>query len=639
MTKPDVLNILIIDDNPADLNVLNRYFRKISDLKIDLTLTDNTEESFRLCNNQHFDVVFVDYLLGNENGIEIIKKLKNLGCKSEYILLTGYGNETVVADAMRAGASDYLKKSSLSEHILEKTLKHIKQKIYSEQKIKKTESKLNYILERTYTGLAILDEHGRIEEANDSYLEMIGFSSLENIIGRSILEWAADACKADIIEAIEKCKRDENIIDFEAIFNRPDGALTYVSMNGFMEIEDDKPRILLVCKDITERKKYEQQLKQAKVKAEESDNLKSAFLANMSHEIRTPMNAIIGFADLLSQSSLSDKDREDYVKIIKESSANLLALIDDIIDLSKIEVEKIEIRKTEFAIKQIMFDLHSKFTRQKPGCIELIYDNQDKDEDVFINTDPYRFKQIMSNLLDNALKFTESGFVNFGFKLKNNQIEFYVKDTGIGIPKDKQSIIFERFRKIEDNNNKFYRGTGLGLTISKKLTGLLGGKMWVESDRNKGATFFFTLPYSPQTAAKPYDTKKESEIDAEQLDWARYKILIVEDEDLNYLFLNKLLEVTGIEMHWAKTGYQAIDFVKNNKKLDVILMDIKLPELDGLKATEEIKKFRPNLPIIAQTAYAMKGDRENILEAGCNDYVAKPIKMNELLYKLSMFLQ
>jgi PAS domain S-box-containing protein len=639
MTNSNLLNILIIDDNPADLNILNRYLKKISDLEIDLVMVDSSEEGFKQCTDTSFDVIFVDYLLGNENGIELIKKFKELGCKAEFILLTGYGSESVVAEALRAGASDYLKKSSMSEHILEKTLKHIKQKIYSEQKIKKTESKLNYILERTYTGLAILDERGRIEEANESYLAMIGFSSLDNIIGRSILEWTAESCKIDIIEVIEKCKKEENIVDFEAIFDRPDGNRTYVSMNGFMEIEDDKPRILLVCKDITERKKYEQQLKQAKIKAEESDHLKSAFLANMSHEIRTPMNAIIGFADLLSQPEITDADRNEYVKIIKESSVNLLALIDDIIDLSKIEVEKIEIQKADFELKQVMLDLFHKFNKQKPGCIELIYDNNQKDDQVYINTDPYRFKQIMNNLIDNAIKFTESGFINFGFELKEQFIQFYVKDTGIGIPKDKQDIIFERFRKIEDNSNKFYRGTGLGLTISKKLCNLLGGNMWVQSEKEKGATFYFTLPYTVKKVHKYYEMESIDNIDIVKLDWKKYKLLIVEDEDLNYLFLKKLLETTQINIFWAKNGYQAIDFVKENKNLDIILMDIKLPELDGLKATEEIKKIRPQIPIIAQTAYAMKGDRENILKAGCDDYVAKPIKVNELIFKIKQFIE
>ncbi len=636
----DTINILIIDDNPADLNIFKRYLNKIKDFNVHLTMTDNSEDGFKLCNNEKFDVIFIDYLLGNENGIDIIKKFKDLGCKSEYILLTGYGSEAVVADALRAGASDYLKKNTISVPILEKTLKHISQKIFSEQKIKKTESKLNYILERTYTGLAILDEQGRIEEANQSYLEMIGFSSMDNIIGRSILEWTAESCKTDVVDIIEKCKRDENIIDFEAIFDRPDGTQTHVSMNGFMEIEEGKPRILLVCKDITERKKYEHQLKQAKVKAEESDHLKSAFLANMSHEIRTPMNAIIGFTDLLSQPNLTEAERDEYIKIIKQSSADLLNLIDDIIDLAKIEVEKINIKKNEFLIEPVMLSVYNKFSKQKQSCVELNYVNKQKNENnesVTINTDAYRFTQILSNLIDNALKFTESGFVNFGYELKDKYIQFYVKDTGIGIPKEKQEIIFKRFRKIEDSNTKFYRGTGLGLTISKKLVELLGGKMWLESEPGKGSTFYFTLPHTVKKAVA-YNPGKSEKPDIEKLDWSAYSLLIVEDEDLNYLFLKKLLETTKIKIDWAKTGYQAIDFVKNNNKTDIILMDIKLPELDGLKATEEIKKINPSIPIIAQTAYAMKGDRENILNAGCDDYVAKPIKVDELIFKLNNYL-
>ena len=238
----------------------------------------------------------------------------------------------------------------------------------------------------------------------------------------------------------------------------------------------------------------------AKEKAEESDKLKSAFLTNVSHEIRTPMNAIIGFSDILARSDISNAERDEYLGIIQGSSSKLLNLIDDIIDLSKIEVEKINIHKAEFALKEVMLDLLSKFSNQKPSQIELNYNYNENNDHISIYTDASRFKQILGNLLDNALKFTDSGQINFGYNIRNGQkIEFYVKDTGIGIPLDKQEMIFDRFRKIEDDNARLYKGTGLGLTISKCLTKMLGWEMWLDTDYENGSLFKFTLPYIGKT--------------------------------------------------------------------------------------------------------------------------------------------
>jgi len=246
-------------------------------------------------------------------------------------------------------------------------------------------------------------------------------------------------------------------------------------------------------KDLVEERTKE--LIMANEKAKESDQLKSAFLTNVSHEIRTPMNAIIGFADLLAIPNLSDTERDEYLGIIQGSSNRLLDLINDIIDLSKIEVGKARINKAYFSLNKMMQTLLSKFSDKKAATVELIFDNQ-KAQDIDVYTDRNRLSQILSNLLDNALKFTESGHVNFGYNIKNNQIiEFYVKDTGIGISKDKQKIIFERFRKIEDDNAKLYQGTGLGLAISKSLTEMLGGEMWLASDPHKGSEFKFSLIY------------------------------------------------------------------------------------------------------------------------------------------------
>ncbi len=637
--KKNTVKILIIDDNPADSNLLKRYFSKLDSWEVQLTITSNSDDGVKKYNAENHEIIIVDYLLGNDNGIDIIKKYKDLGFRAEYILLTGYGSESVVTDALRAGASDYLNKSALTSQVLEKTLRHLYQKIESENKIKKTESKLSYILEKTSTGLAIMDENGIIIEANDSFLNMVGINSLDVLIGRKMTDWSSKESAQTIADAIIKCKEDQAITDFEITFERPGRQDSYILMNALLEKENNENKIFAICRDITERKLYEQQLKDAKIKAEEADKLKSAFLANMSHEIRTPMNAIVGFADLLGRTELKAEEREIYIKIIKTSSNSLLDLINDIIDLSKIEVEKININKIEFNVQTVLFELYSTYSSKTNENVKLIFDNQEETDSIRLTTDPLRFKQVFTNLIDNALKFTDKGTVSFGYTIKNkSKIEFYVKDTGIGIPVTKQEIIFDRFRKLEEEGSKLYRGTGLGLTISKKLIELLGGNIWLESEQGKGATFYFDLPLSKSFNAGTKEKENLTPIKIEEIDWKKNTVLIVEDEDLNYLFLEKLLKPTKIKIHRAQTGIEAIQLSKDKTGIDIILMDIKLPELDGIEATKEIKKIHPEIPIIAQTAFAMKGDEEKFMEAGCDDYISKPLKAEKLLHKLNHYL-
>ena len=638
--KEKTYSILIIDDNPADQNLLKRYIRKLEEWNIDVKSVNSSEEGLSIYKTYKPDIIIIDYLLGNETGIDVINKFKNIACKAEYVLLTGYGSETVVTDALRAGASDYLNKGDLSVQMIRKTIRHVARKIASDEIIKKTESKLSYILDKTSTGLATFDINGQLINANKSYLSMVGTNTIDNLFGKYMYQWAAASCKDDIINAIEKCKLQGFVSDFETIYVQPNGEQTYVLINALLEKDNKEDKIFAICRDITELKLYEHRLKQEKIKAEEADKLKSSFLANMSHEIRTPMNAIIGFADLLEQDNISDSERNEYLGIIKRSGTNLLVLIDDIIDLSKIEVEKIEIVKQKFDVNKVLQTILITSLKKKPTCIEINFENNKNNiEELIVNSDPFRFKQVLNNLINNALKFTEAGTISFGYKIENNNIlTFYVKDTGIGISTDKQEIIFDRFRKIEDSNAKLYRGTGLGLTISKKLIELLNGKIWVNSELGKGSTFYFTLPFKNENKIISRKQNKMTKKSIKAI-WENNLVLIVEDEDLNYLYLEKLLKFTKIKIVRAKTGIEAVEYIKNNKNTDIILMDIKLPEMDGVTATKEIRKISSEIPIIAQTAFAMKGDKDEFIEAGCNDYISKPINAEKLIELMSKLIK
>lgn len=382
------------------------------------------------------------------------------------------------------------------------------------------------------------------------------------------------------------------------------------------------------------RDKAEKELKQAKDKAEESDRLKSAFLANVSHEIRTPLNAILGFSELLTshENAIPTNEKENYIKLIFNSGNNLLKLIDDIIDISKIESNQLKIKTGSCDVRNIMNELLNHFNDLKKikekDHIEIKIDEKSDDQRIVIETDKYRFKQILSNLIDNSLKFTDTGFISFGYKVMNNQkLLFYVKDSGIGLDEKSLKWIFDRFRKVE-GNKRLYRGAGLGLTISKYLVKKLGGEIWADSNLHKGSTFNFTLPY---TKPKGRVVQKDYKPPLGYYNWSDKTILIVEDEPANIHFLEEIIKTTDANIKLAKNGIEAVETFKQNQSINAIIMDIQMPKMDGYQATQKIREISEKVPVISQTAYAFDEEIEKAMEMGMTDYIAKPIKPIKLL--------
>ncbi|MCB2197322.1 MAG: PAS domain-containing protein [Bacteroidetes bacterium] len=406
-----------------------------------------------------------------------------------------------------------------------------------------------------------------------------------------------------------------------------------------------------IASDITAQKNLMNDLLVAKEKAEESDNLKSAFLANMSHEIRTPMNGIIGFAELLKDEDLTEEDKSHYLRIIDSNSKQLLNLINDIIDVAKIEAGQLTLKKTTAEINPMLHEVFQMFKeeqkRHKKEHLKFNLILPETNNNI-IFTDVFRLKQILQNLLSNAFKFTETGTINFGYiPLSENgksYYQFFVSDSGIGIPENMIHFIFERFGQVQPQRYKNKHGTGLGLAISKGLIELLGGKIWVESETydpvNKKpghSTFYFTVPINKlqsfNSASKMENTDKK-----EMKDLKNVSILIVEDDADNLEFLRRLILKFGAQVVIAKNGEDAIKAVETDDQIKLVLMDIRLPDIDGFETTQRIKEINPQLPVIAQTAYAMYNDREICLENGCDDYMAKPLNKDILFKKINHYI-
>jgi PAS domain S-box-containing protein len=389
------------------------------------------------------------------------------------------------------------------------------------------------------------------------------------------------------------------------------------------------------------RNQLESELIKAKDKAEESDKLKTAFLANMSHEIRTPMNGILGFAEMLNDDHLNKANRKKYLNIINSNGKMLINLIDDIIDFAKIESDQVNIVQDEFSLNTLLEQVQSTFLtrtiRKDKSKVKLLTRKPFPDEKSFIRTDPIRLRQILTNLVGNAIKFTHRGSIEFGYELEDSKtIRFYVKDTGIGIPADKLQLIFERFIQADSSPSRKYGGSGLGLAISKGLVELLGGRMWAESEVAKGSTFYFTIPFV--SVSRKLEEKQESKPQRAHYNWDGKLFLIAEDDKFSFKFLEGFLKQNKAEVLRAADGRQAIEICRDNPGIDLVLMDIQMPEMNGLTATGEIKKFNPTVPIIAQTANAINEEKIRCLEAGCDDFITKPVNINELYVKIDKWL-
>ena len=410
------------------------------------------------------------------------------------------------------------------------------------------------------------------------------------------------------------------------------------------EKEKRANELLIANKELTfqnkEKEKRAAELVIAKEHAEESDRLKSAFLANMSHEIRTPMNGILGFAELLKGPGLTIEEQQEYIAIIGKSGKRMLNIINDIVDLSKIESGLMKMNIKDSNINEQIEYVYTFFKPEvEAKGMQLFFKNTLPANEAIIKTDREKMFSIFSNLIKNAIKYSNKGCIEMGYVLKtkkestiqssNKELEFYVKDTGIGIPKDRQKAVFERFVQADIEDIHAKQGPGLGLSITKAYIEMLGGKIWLESEEGKGSTFYFTIPYDNKLGVKkvPKNLFIDNEI---VVPLKKIKILIAEDDQISKLYINKAVQPFGKEILNVDNGSDAVEACHNNEDIDLVLMDIKMPIMDGYEASQKIRKFNKEVVIIAQTAYGLNGDREKSLDAGFNDYIRKPVNKMEL---------
>lgn len=472
---------------------------------------------------------------------------------------------------------------------------------------------------------------------NETLMQKTGYLR-DEIIGSPIYKMYYEDCIDDVKKAFQLFVNTGKVTDQELILKRKDGSKIEVSLN-VNAIKNERGEVIhsmSTWRDITIRKQYEAELVTAKEKAEESDRLKSAFLANMSHEIRTPMNGILGFTDLLKEPKLSGKEQEKYIGIIESSGQRLLNTVNDLIDISKIESGQMQVSVSEVDINKLNEELFAFFNVEaKKKGLQIILSSSSQTYYIILS-DQEKIYSILNNLIKNAIKYTQKGSIDFGYILKKDtepaEVEFFVKDTGSGIPKERLEVIFDRFIRsaLDDDNSE---GSGLGLSISKAYVEMLGGKIRVESEEGVGSQFYFTIPY--KTAKSKVSKNKEVDSETKSLDQIKdLKILIVEDDEAADKLLSILVRGLSKEVMHTKNGLDTVELCRNNPDIDLILMDINMPEMNGYDATRQIREFNKNVVIIAQTAYAMAGDREKSIEAGCDDYISKPINKNELLEKI-----
>ncbi len=530
------------------------------------------------------------------------------------------------------------------------SLHDITNRIYNEHALQLSEEKFRTLTENSRDHILRIEQNGKVSYCNSSFLREYGFTT-EDVIGNVFTEIRniPEEFKRGLFPKVRDVLRNGIIANIEIVIHYKGRYLVFDwTITPETNVTGQAHSVLVVGRDFTGRKNAERELVIAKDRAESADKLKSAFLANMSHEIRTPLNAIVGFANLLKEDLIDNEEKEEYINIINKSSDNLMMLINDIIDLARIESGQLNLLRGEVSVNAMLNSLYTTFKQraktEKGESVSVVLSVPDTLQPMHILADENRLIQIFNNLLGNALKFTDKGVVEFGYTLDSEFVKFYVRDTGFGIVHEKHNLIFDQFRQADEAITKKYGGTGLGLTICKRLIDAMGGKIGLVSEPGEGAEFFFTIPLvivesKEEEIAREKVTVIHHIEPNKQYMWSDKMVLLIDDNSSVHLQLCKYLEKTGVTVISARTGSSARELLRKRDDISMVLMDIQMDDVNGVSFVQDMKKQGIKVPIIAQTTEELLKNSDEILKAGYDEFVSKPINREELLIKMDRFLQ
>ncbi len=645
MTESHIFNILLVDDDDFDIMAFDRALKK-TELSINLTSANVANEALDiLIDGTFFDCIFLDYQLPGTNGLKLLKQIREIGVLTPVAILTSQGDEKLAVEMMKTGAFDYFQKSEVSAEKISKILHSVRtfqrleaEKLKAEKELKHITRNLEEAQEIANLGSWEFDveKQALIYWSNESY-KLFGIQKDEGLPSYErflSLVHPKDFKLVNLKISQSIIEKKSNELEFRVLLN--DGTIKWLftKTKPIINSSGEVVRLLGTSLDISNRKKSEEELIEAKRIAEAAAKTKSEFLSNMSHEIRTPMNAILGLTDLLLDDGILEGKNLENLKSIKYSADNLLVIINEILDFSKIEAGKISFESIDFSLQERLNSLVKtlEFKASEKG-INFVTE-LDKSVPKYLVGDPYRLNQILLNLAGNAIKFTSEGEVKVKVKIleKNKDgltLSMDVSDTGIGISEQKQESIFESFTQAYTDTTRNFGGTGLGLAITKKLVELQGGEISLSSVQGEGSTFTVNLPFKISTK-ESIETNSKTQSSAKNL--SGYKILVAEDNIMNQLVIRQILSKWNADLEIVQNGQEVLDKLIDNQ-YNIILMDLQMPIMSGYDSVKNLRLTNTgyeNIPVVALTADAFPETKKRVLESGFNDFITKPFDTDEL---------
>lgn len=630
------LNILVLEDSLLDMELIRELLTDAG-YTLELTHVVNEAEYTEKLSQNCYDIILSDFNLPGFDAFGALEISKKLCPEVPFICVSGSIGEDTAIELLKLGTVDYVLKDRPERlpFAVKRALEEAKKKA-EHRKAEERIKLLDKAIEASTISVCITDVEGKIIYVNPFFCSLTGYSQ-EEILGRTTRFLQSGLLPVKFYEDIWATVLSGKDWEGETQNKKKNGDLfwakTYIS--PIINEQGNISHFVRIKEDITERKKMMEDLVIAKEKAEENDKLKTAFINNISHEIRTPLNGILGFGHFLADEKLSPDKRKEYYKIIRESGNRLMNTVTDYMDMAMIVTGTMRANKKEFAIKPLFHEIIEDTKPLQTGKnIRFVTEIPKEHADLIIKSDSKFIRKIFNILLSNAYKFTKDGIIVSGYRILSENIEFFVQDTGSGISPDKLDQIFDIFTQEETSDTRGYDGSGLGLTIAKGLVNLLGGTLTVVSEKGKGSTFTCSIPLDGSgIRTSPLTARKLNRASGNN----KPLVLIVEDDDLNLLYMKSVLGIIGCDSIQAINGAEAVEICKHNPDISIVLMDIRMPVMNGVEATKLIREFKPELPIIATTAYALTGDEHRLLETGITDYLAKPINKEKLIEVLRKF--